>query len=160
MTFRGHAIAQAVRRWLLIVEARVRSKGSPCEICCSQSGTGTSLSPIPSVFPCQYHSSGAHILLCIMWTDIGPNSGPGTQTRSHKNINVSNNRFFLRLCVKRKRCEVPTLLDTAHRATYSLWTLVTKYNSANVHLPSCTGCFLLLDTFKICISSLSSTAIL
>jgi len=30
---------------------------SPCVVCCSQSDTGTVVSPATSVFPCQYHST-------------------------------------------------------------------------------------------------------
>ena len=43
----------------LTVEARFRSKVSPCEICGGQSDTGTGFSPNTSVFPCQYHSISA-----------------------------------------------------------------------------------------------------
>jgi hypothetical protein len=56
----GRAIAQAVNRRPLTAEARVRSRLSPCGICGGQSGTG--FSPITSVFPCQFHSTGAPLL--------------------------------------------------------------------------------------------------
>jgi hypothetical protein len=55
----GRAMAQAVSRRALTVEARVRSRASPCGICGGQSGTGTGFSPSTSVFPCQFHSTGA-----------------------------------------------------------------------------------------------------
>jgi hypothetical protein len=58
----GCAMAQAVRRRPLTAEARVRSWVSPCEICGGQSGTGTGFSPSTSVFPCQFHSTGAPLL--------------------------------------------------------------------------------------------------
>jgi hypothetical protein len=52
-------MAQAVSRRPLTVEARVRSRVGPCGICGGQSGTGTGFSPITSVFPCQFYSTGA-----------------------------------------------------------------------------------------------------
>jgi hypothetical protein len=48
-------MAQAVSRRPLTAEARV----SPCGICGGQNGTGTGFSPSTSVFPCQFHSTGA-----------------------------------------------------------------------------------------------------
>jgi hypothetical protein len=52
-------MAQAVSRRPLTAEARVRSLVGPCGICGRQSGTGTGLSLSTSVFPCQFHSTGA-----------------------------------------------------------------------------------------------------
>ena len=43
------AIAQAVSRQPLTVDAQVRHLASPCQSCVVQSGTGTSFSPSPSV---------------------------------------------------------------------------------------------------------------
>jgi hypothetical protein len=51
--------AQTVSRRPLTAEARVRSWVSPCGICGGQTGAGIGLSPSTSVFPCQFHSTGA-----------------------------------------------------------------------------------------------------
>jgi hypothetical protein len=58
----GRAKAQAVSRRPPTAEAWVRSQVSPCGICGGQSGTGTCFSPSTSVFPCQFHSTGAPLL--------------------------------------------------------------------------------------------------
>jgi hypothetical protein len=52
-------MAQAVSRRPLTAEARVRSRVSLCGIYGGQSGTGTGFSWNTSVFPCQFHSTGA-----------------------------------------------------------------------------------------------------
>jgi hypothetical protein len=52
-------MTQAVSRRPLTAEDRVRSRVSPCGICGGQRGTGTDFSPITSVFPCPFHSTGA-----------------------------------------------------------------------------------------------------
>jgi hypothetical protein len=52
-------MAQAVSRRPLTAEARVRSRVGSCGTCGAQSGTGTGFSPSTSVFPCQFHSTGA-----------------------------------------------------------------------------------------------------
>jgi hypothetical protein len=59
ITEEGRAMAQAVSRRPLTAEALVRSRVSPCGICGGQTGTGTGFSPSTSVFPCQFHSTGA-----------------------------------------------------------------------------------------------------
>jgi hypothetical protein len=52
-------MAQAVSRWPLNAETRVRARLSPCGISGEQSATGTGFSPRSSVLPCQYHSTVA-----------------------------------------------------------------------------------------------------
>jgi hypothetical protein len=54
-------MAQAVSRRPLAAETRVRSWVGPCGICGGQSGTGTGFSPSISVFPYQFHSTGAPV---------------------------------------------------------------------------------------------------
>jgi hypothetical protein len=55
-------MALAVSRRPPTAEARVRSRLSPCGICGGESGTGTGFSPSPSVFPCQFISTGAPLI--------------------------------------------------------------------------------------------------
>jgi hypothetical protein len=55
-------MTQAVSRRPPTAEARVRSRVCPCGICGGQSGTGTGFSPSSSVFPRQFHSTGAPLL--------------------------------------------------------------------------------------------------
>jgi hypothetical protein len=55
-------MAQAISRRLIIAEARVQSRVSPCGICGGQNDKGTGFSPSTSVFPCQFHSTGAQLL--------------------------------------------------------------------------------------------------
>jgi hypothetical protein len=64
-TYVGRAMAQAVSRRPLIAENRLRSRVSVCVICGGQSGTGTSFSPSTLVFPCQFLSTGAILLVKI-----------------------------------------------------------------------------------------------
>jgi hypothetical protein len=49
-------MAQAVNRWSLTAEARVRARVDPCVICGGQSGTGQVFSEYFG-FPCKYHST-------------------------------------------------------------------------------------------------------
>jgi hypothetical protein len=55
----GRAMAQAVSLQSLTAEVQVRSQFSSREICDEQSGTETGFSPSTSIFPCQFHSTGA-----------------------------------------------------------------------------------------------------
>jgi hypothetical protein len=52
-------MAQAVIRRPVTAESRARSRVSLCRIYGGQSGTGTDFSPSTSVFPCQFHTTGA-----------------------------------------------------------------------------------------------------
>jgi hypothetical protein len=52
-------MAEAISRRPFTAEARVRSRYSQCGIFGEQSDTGTDFSPSTSVFPCQFHSTGA-----------------------------------------------------------------------------------------------------
>jgi hypothetical protein len=52
-------MAQAVSRRPPTAEDRARSRVSPCGICRGESGSGTGFSSSNSVFPCQFHSTGA-----------------------------------------------------------------------------------------------------
>jgi hypothetical protein len=73
-------MAQAVSRRPLTAEARVRSRVSPCVIYGVQIGTGTGISPSSSVFPRQFHSTGAplhgktqsKLIVFIRWMHIKP----------------------------------------------------------------------------------------
>jgi hypothetical protein len=65
----GRVMAQAVSRWPLTAEARVRSRFSPCGISGGKNGTGTGFSPSTSGFPCQFHSTGAPLLGKMKKTD-------------------------------------------------------------------------------------------
>jgi hypothetical protein len=46
-----------VQKWIKLILKK--SRVGPCGICGGQSGTGASFSPSTSVFPCQFHSTGA-----------------------------------------------------------------------------------------------------
>jgi hypothetical protein len=58
----GRAMAQAISHPPPTAEARVRSRVIPCGICGGQNGTGTGFSLSTSVFPSQFHSTGAPLL--------------------------------------------------------------------------------------------------
>jgi hypothetical protein len=76
-TYVGRAMAQAVSRRPLIAEARLRSRVSVCVICGGQSGTGKGFSPSTLVFPFQFHSTGATLLVNIKKTDYLSSSSQG-----------------------------------------------------------------------------------
>jgi hypothetical protein len=49
-------MAQAVYRRPVTTEVRIRSRATPCEICCGQSDIGMGSSSSTSVFPSQFQS--------------------------------------------------------------------------------------------------------
>jgi hypothetical protein len=98
-------MAQAVSRRPPIAETRVRCRVSPCGICGGQSGPRTGFSPSNSVFPCQFHSTGAQLLgkgqKIIITTifitglhkkpqgcgaSVAPAAGPSTTKKKTENI--------------------------------------------------------------------------
>jgi hypothetical protein len=79
----GRAMAQAVSRRPPTAETRVRSRVSPCGICGGQSGTGTGFSPSTWVFPCQFYSTVAPLLVKIKKKHNLSSSSQGC-TRSFK----------------------------------------------------------------------------
>ena len=72
-------MAQAVSRRPLTAEGRVRSRVGPCGICGKRSGNGTGFSQSTSVFPGQFHSTGAplkwkskKLMIFITWLHNKP----------------------------------------------------------------------------------------
>jgi hypothetical protein len=63
MAIKARAKAQAVSGRSLAAEARVRSRVGQCGIFGGQSSTGTGFSTSTSVFPRQFHSTGAPLKL-------------------------------------------------------------------------------------------------
>jgi hypothetical protein len=55
----GRAIAQAISRWFLTAETRVRRQVGQCGICFGQSDTGTVLSRVLRFYLGQYHFTAA-----------------------------------------------------------------------------------------------------
>jgi hypothetical protein len=89
----GRAIAQAVSRWPLTAEARVRARVDPCGICGGQSGIGQVFSEYFG-FPCKYiiqpllhiHLSPPHeVCYCsdqaAHYHNLGPQLGASLLTR-------------------------------------------------------------------------------
>jgi hypothetical protein len=63
--WKGRAMAQAVSQLPLTAEGRVRSQGSPCEICSGQSGTGTGFLQVLPNLP-------VNIILTALHTHLYP----------------------------------------------------------------------------------------
>jgi hypothetical protein len=91
--YQGRAMAQAVSRWPLAAEARVRARVNPCEICGGQSGTGQVFSEYFG-FPCKYiippllhiHLSPPHEVCdrsdqAAHYHNLGPKLGASLLTR-------------------------------------------------------------------------------
>jgi hypothetical protein len=70
------AIAQAVSRRLLTVEARFRVRVSPCAICGGQRGSGTGFSLESFSFHCQYHSTASVFIHVIVSSTTNPHLVP------------------------------------------------------------------------------------
>jgi hypothetical protein len=93
----GRAIAQAVSRRPVTAEGRGRSRVIPCWIRGEQSGTGTCLSSSTSVFPCQFHSTGAPLhgkklitfitgLHNRLFSSFFVEKGPQQKLRTHRSL--------------------------------------------------------------------------
>jgi hypothetical protein len=122
-------MAQAVSRRNLNAEAQIRSRVSPCGIFGGQSGTGTGFSTSTSVFPCQYHSTGAPLLGKIKKTD-------------HLHYRVAQSALRLR-CVRSICCgalhhkkntdpQVSTFQSILESSVYNLFTTQCIFNSIEV----------------------------
>jgi hypothetical protein len=111
-------MAQVVSRRPATAEARVRCRVSPCGICGGQSGTGTGFSPISSVFPCQFHSTGApflgkgqKIIIFIFITGLHnkPQGCSASVTSAAGPFTVKKKRLY------RTRVAVCSQLNTMHK---------------------------------------------
>jgi hypothetical protein len=62
--WRHQQMAQAVSRWPLTTDSRVRVRVTPCGICDEHSGVGTGFPPSSSVCPCLIIPSWLFTLVC------------------------------------------------------------------------------------------------
>jgi hypothetical protein len=92
----SRAMAQAVSRWPLTAEARVRSEVSPGEICGGETGTGTGFFPSTSVSLSESYTVA--LCSCTVWgmTDR-PFDGCNSETFSPHRHDKEGDAFYSKL---------------------------------------------------------------
>jgi hypothetical protein len=90
----GHAIAEAVRCWLLTMDAWVQSEGSPCEICSGKSGSGSGfcLSTSDCTLPVIILTLHVHLFTAL--EGCGMYISKHGLCRRHKKVNLKTYFYF------------------------------------------------------------------